>query len=141
MSTAYRIAIIEDDIAIVQMYRMKFESEGFEVHTAADGKQGLELIQKVNPDIVLLDLMMPELDGFGVLEAMKLEADLANVPVVVITAKELDDDQRLRLHQSVEKVLHKASQSQNAILDAVRRVIGQLTDLPPADTTPPANPQ
>ena len=58
-----KIAIIEDDQAISQMYRMKFEAEGFAVETAANGKLGLELIDKMRPDIILLDLMMPEMTG------------------------------------------------------------------------------
>jgi len=136
-----RVLIVDDEADVRDVTSRILQREGWVTEVAVNGIDALARMRLNAPDIVLLDLMMPELDGFGVLEAMKLEADLANVPVVVITAKELDDDQRLRLHQSVEKVLHKASQSQNAILDAVRRVIGQLTDLPPADTTPPANPQ
>ena len=58
-----KVAIIEDDIAISQMYRLKFETEGYEVQTADNGKIGLELIEAFSPDIVLLDLMMPEMTG------------------------------------------------------------------------------
>ena len=58
-----KIAIIEDDIAISQMYRMKFEVDGYEVETAENGKVGLKLIKDMKPDIVLLDLMMPEMNG------------------------------------------------------------------------------
>jgi len=58
-----KIAIIEDDSAISQMYRIKFEAEGFQIETAENGVLGLELIKEMKPDVVLLDLMMPEMNG------------------------------------------------------------------------------
>ena len=64
-----KIAIIEDDQAIAQMYRFKFEGEGYSVETAENGKLGLELAEKMKPDIILLDLMMPEMTGDEMLEA------------------------------------------------------------------------
>ena len=66
-----KIAIIEDDQAISQMYRIKFESEGYQVETAPDGKVGLELIKEMQPDIVLLDIMMPEMNGDEVLQKIR----------------------------------------------------------------------
>jgi DNA-binding response OmpR family regulator len=57
------IAIVEDDQAIAQMYRIKFEAEGFSVQTAENGKIGLQLLETMKPDIVLLDIMMPEMNG------------------------------------------------------------------------------
>ena len=62
------IAIVEDDQAIAQMYRIKFEAEGYSVQTADNGKAGLLLIETMKPDIVLLDIMMPEMNGDAVLE-------------------------------------------------------------------------
>lgn len=81
----HKVAIIEDDIAINQMYRMKFESEGFEVITAADGEDGLAVIEDEKPDIVLLDLMMPILTGEEVLSAMRGSAWGKNMPVIILT--------------------------------------------------------
>ena len=66
-----KIAIVEDDQAISMMYRIKFEAEGFEVETAANGKLGLELVEKMKPDIILLDLMMPEMNGEEMLEHLR----------------------------------------------------------------------
>ena len=60
---AKKVAIIEDDQTISQMYRFKFESEGYQVETAENGKLGLELAEAMKPDIILLDLMMPEMSG------------------------------------------------------------------------------
>ena len=81
-----KIAIIEDDQAIAQMYRFKFEAEGFEVQTAENGVLGLELSEKMKPDVILLDLMMPGVDGLEVLRAVKASPDkYGEMPVVVLT--------------------------------------------------------
>jgi len=66
-----KIAIVEDDLAIAQMYRLKFEAEGFKVNIAENGRIGLELCENMKPDIVLLDLMMPEMNGDEMLEKMR----------------------------------------------------------------------
>jgi two-component system response regulator MprA len=85
MSTKVKIAIIEDDMAIVQMYRMKFESEGYDVQTAADGLAGLELIESFEPDAVLLDLMMPNMNGMEMLSKLRSGAGGRDVKVIVLT--------------------------------------------------------
>jgi DNA-binding response OmpR family regulator len=80
-----KIAIIEDDAAISQMYRIKFETEGFEVNTAENGKLGLELIEKMKPDIVLLDLMMPEMNGDEMLQKLRKTPFGKNLKVIILT--------------------------------------------------------
>jgi DNA-binding response OmpR family regulator len=69
--TKTKIAIVEDDVAIAQMYRLKFEAENFDVAVAENGIIGLELIKEFNPDVVLLDMMMPEMNGDEVLSQMR----------------------------------------------------------------------
>jgi DNA-binding response OmpR family regulator len=80
-----KVAIIEDDMAIVQMYRTKFESEGYEVATAADGITGLELIDTFLPDIILLDLMMPNMNGLDMLSRLRNQPGGRDAKVVVLT--------------------------------------------------------
>ncbi len=80
-----KIAIIEDDIAIAQMYRIKFEVEGYQVETAENGLMGLELIKEVQPDIVLLDLMMPEMNGRDMLVELRKNDWGKDVKVIVLT--------------------------------------------------------
>ncbi len=80
-----KIAIIEDDMAIVQMYRMKFEHEGYEVATAPDGASGLELIETFKPNIILLDLMMPGMNGLEMLQRLRSQAEGRDAKVVVLT--------------------------------------------------------
>lgn len=79
------IAIIEDDAAISQMYRIKFEAEGYKVETAENGELGLKLAEEVKPDIILLDLMMPEMNGEQMLTQLRKSAWGKNVKVIVLT--------------------------------------------------------
>lgn len=83
MST--KIAIIEDDQAISQMYRIKFEAEGYDVETAENGKLGLELIEKMRPDIVLLDLMMPIMTGEEMLARLRATPFGKKTKIIILT--------------------------------------------------------
>jgi CheY-like chemotaxis protein len=80
-----KIAIIEDDQAISQMYRFKFEGEGYTVETAENGKLGLELVKSMQPDIILLDLMMPEMTGDEMLAQMRATPWGKKVKVIILT--------------------------------------------------------
>jgi DNA-binding response OmpR family regulator len=80
-----KIAIIEDDQAISQMYRIKFESEGYTVETAENGVLGLELVEKMKPDIILLDLMMPEMNGDEMLSKLRKTTWGKDIKVVILT--------------------------------------------------------
>lgn len=82
---ATKIAIIEDDQAISQMYRMKFEAEGYEVETAENGKLGLKLADEMRPDIVLLDLMMPEMTGDEMLVKLRAADWGKDMKVIILT--------------------------------------------------------
>lgn len=80
-----KIAIIEDDQTISQMYRMKFEAEGFEVELADNGKRGVDLVQSYKPDIALLDLQMPEMDGVEALTEIRKHKHGKDLPVIILT--------------------------------------------------------
>ena len=80
-----KIAIIEDDAVIAQMYRMKFEAEGYEVQVAINGKVGVALVEKMRPDIILLDLRMPEMDGAEALQLIRKRSWGKDIPVLVLT--------------------------------------------------------
>lgn len=80
-----KIAIIEDDAAILQMYRIKFESEGFDVETAENGDVGFALLDSFRPDIVLLDLMMPQMNGEELLKELRQQDWGKTMKVIVLT--------------------------------------------------------
>ena len=95
MGNKKRILCIEDEAEMIDLTRLVLEREGFEVLGAVGGSQGLELIKTEKPDLVLLDLMMPDIDGWEVYRRMKADDNLADIPVIVVTAKA----------QSIDKVL------------------------------------
>jgi DNA-binding response OmpR family regulator len=83
--TMAKIAIIEDDLAISQMYRIKFEAEGYEIQVAENGSLGLEMVEKYKPDIILLDLMMPEMNGDEMLQKLRAKPWGKHMKVVILT--------------------------------------------------------
>ena len=80
-----KILLVEDDPLMVRMYQRKLLKDQFEVDTAVDGEEGLVKIKSFKPDLVLLDIMMPKLNGLQVLERMKADPDLAKIPVMILT--------------------------------------------------------
>lgn len=80
-----RLVLIEDDTSIAQMYRLQLVSDGFEVLLAGDGAEGLRLIGQARPDLVLLDIRLPLMQGLDVLKSVQADADLARVPVLILS--------------------------------------------------------
>ena len=80
-----KIAIIEDNQTIGRMYGMKFEADGFEVRIAIDGKAGVDLVKTFNPDIILLDIQMPEMDGAEALKLIREDESSKSTPVIILT--------------------------------------------------------
>ena len=80
-----KIAIIEDDAVISQMYRMKFETDGFDVQLATNGERGVALVEHFSPDIILMDLQMPEMDGATALAEIRKNDWGKDIPVIILT--------------------------------------------------------
>jgi PAS domain S-box-containing protein len=129
------VLIVDDDPDTRQMIRRTLEREGYAVREAANGRTALEVAGRERPRLILLDLMMPEMDGFEfVFELRRLELG-RSVPIVVLTAKELDDGDHQRLNGGVQRVLQKASYSRESLLLEVRDLVraGAKSDgVPPA---------
>jgi len=90
---------------------------------ASNGKEGLELIQREVPDLIILDLMMPEMDGFAVLDALRANRETANIPVIVTTAKELTPDEKSRLNGHIQSLMQKGDFLNDEFLEEVRLLI------------------
>ena len=93
---------------------------------ASNGEQGLIEIERRVPAAILLDLMMPEMDGFEFLEALHAKPEGRHIPVIVLTAKDLTSEDRLRLNGGVERILGKGALNRDRFLDEVRRVVQTL---------------
>lgn len=93
-----KILCIEDEPEMIALIRLILERKGFEVLEAVGGKQGLEVIRREMPDLILLDLMMPDVDGWEVFRQMRADEHLKDIPVIVVTAKAQSIDKVLGLH-------------------------------------------
>ena len=122
MST--KIAIIEDDLAISQMYRIKFETDGYEVETAENGKQGLELCEKMKPEIILLDVMMPEMTGPEMLEKLRQTEWGVKIKVLILTNMGEQEIPDVVKKYNVEDVILKADMTPSQVAALVKKTIG-----------------
>jgi threonine synthase len=125
-SQVKKIVVIEDNEAAARLISRILRARGnFEVQTAPDGRQGIELVRKLHPDMVITDLMMPDVDGFGVIDTMKADPAMARIPIVVVTAKELTAKERSRLDGQIEMLLQKGSFIDD---DFVESLVSQFED-------------
>jgi CheY-like chemotaxis protein len=115
--------VVEDKPATRRQLRRMLETEGWIVVEAENGKVGLDQVAQRVPDLVLLDLMMPEVDGFEFLDAFRQREDCQRVPVVVITAKELTPDDRRRLNGAVQQIMEKGTHTREALLAEIRELV------------------
>ena len=104
-----KIAIIEDDATINQMYRMKFEADGFDVRIANNGKIGVELVASFEPDVILLDLQMPEMNGAEALKHIRAQDSSKTTPVIVLT--NLGEEEAPAEIRSLHPQLHRQGKS------------------------------
>jgi len=115
-----KVLVIEDDAGASQLMARILRAHGVdEVFQAPDGLSGIEMLKTVRPDLIVLDLMMPNIDGFGVLDRLKADEELRDVPVVVVTAKDLTLEERTRLSGQVETLLQKGSFLDDEVLEGL----------------------
>jgi DNA-binding response OmpR family regulator len=120
---AIKIAIVEDDAAISQMYRMKFEAEGFEVETAENGKLGYALAKAMKPDLMLLDLMMPEMNGDECLEKIRSEDWGRNIKVIILTNMGEQEAPAKLKDLGVENFIVKASMTPRQVAELAKKTL------------------
>ncbi len=120
-----KIAIIEDDDAISQMYGFKFKAEGFEVESAENGIKGLELIEKMKPDIILLDIMMPEMNGDEMLAKMRETKWGSKIKVVVLTNLGEEEIPASVKHLGVLDIVVKAQYTPSQVIDLVKKLLSE----------------
>lgn len=120
------ILCIEDEQEMIDLIRLILNRRGFEVKGANGGKEGLEIIRAEHPDLVLLDLMMPDMDGWEVYQQMKAEEATKDIPVIVVTAKAQSIDKVLGLHiAKVDDYIAKPFSPQE-LLTSVDNVLGRV---------------
>ena len=119
-----KIVIVEDTSEARRLIRRILQSQGnFTILEAGNGRDGLELIQRELPDLIILDLMMPEMDGFTVIEALRARPETATIPVIVATAKELTPDEKNRLGDQIQSLMQKGDFLNDEFLEEVKSLI------------------
>ncbi len=122
---AAKIAIVEDDQAISQMYRIKFEAEGYTVDTAENGKLGLELAESMKPDVILLDLMMPEMNGDEMLDKLRKTAWGKSIKVIILTNMGEQEIPEQVKKLGVSAVILKADMTPRQVAELVKKELGK----------------
>jgi CheY-like chemotaxis protein/anti-sigma regulatory factor (Ser/Thr protein kinase) len=117
------VLVVDDDAALRQLLRRMLEPEGFTVVEAENGRVALERLRDVAPSVILLDLMMPEMDGFEFVAEFRRHEAWRAIPIVVITARDLSREDHERLNGSVQKILQKGANGRDQLLAEVRELV------------------
>ncbi len=120
------VMVVEDDAFLSGIYQKKFEMEGYKVSAADNGERALADIKKKKPDIILLDILLPKLDGFAVLEKLKTDAATKDIPVILLTNLGQKDDVDKGLKAGAVDYLIKAHFKPSEILDKVKKVLHKV---------------
>jgi diguanylate cyclase (GGDEF)-like protein len=138
LSLGHRILLVEDDVSVRGVLRKQLELEGYVVAEASNGRQALELALSENPDLILLDLMMPEMDGLEFMRRLKSHRDAAGIPIIVLTAKDAPGDKATGLQDGANDYLTKPYEKKELLLrirnllewSRLQREANPLTGLP-----------
>lgn len=118
-----KIAIIEDDQAISQMYRMKFEANGFEVQLAHNGKAGVALVEDFQPDIILLDMQMPEMTGDEALAEIRKQTGAKTTPVIILTNLGREEAPKGIDDLNISSYIVKADLTPSQVVERVKKTL------------------
>ncbi|HYE22373.1 MAG TPA: response regulator [Verrucomicrobiae bacterium] len=129
-----KILMVEDEASMREIVVHKLTTNGFEVKEAEDGKKGLDAFVKEKPDLILLDLMLPEMDGFEVLEKIRSNPDkkLADTPVIILSNLWSNEDIIRIKHLKVQAYMVKAYFTTEEILNKINEILSQSAPPPPA---------
>jgi len=118
-----RVLVVDDNVTAVELVATALEAEGYRVLRAYGGAEAIEVARRARPDLVILDLMMPEVSGFEVAHALRETEHTARIPILVLTAKNLTAEDHARLNRDVSAILAKASFSTNELFAELRRAL------------------
>jgi len=117
------VLIVEDDVFLANIYQKKFEMEGFKVSVSDNGEKGYADAKKKKPDIILLDILLPKLDGFAVLAKLKADAEVKMIPVILLTNLGQKDDVEKGLEAGAADYLIKAHFKPSEVVEKVRQIL------------------
>ncbi len=120
-----KIMLVEDDIALRDIYSARFQAEGYEVVVASDGEQALQLAAKEKPDLILLDIMMPKISGFDVLDILRTNKDTKSTKIVVMSALSQTADIEKGKNLGADEYLVKSQVTLSEVVDKVKSILGK----------------
>lgn len=126
--THSRVLVVDDDPQVVDVIQQVLTESEFTVEYAEDGLAGLQAIEKSPPDIIMLDIIMPRMDGFGFIENLRSNPQTSSIPVIVISAKDLSPNETSYLLENVSTIIKKQGFEQEKVLDELNRALGKKTD-------------
>lgn len=118
-----KILLIEDDSLIVKIYSTRLKADGFEVISADNGEDGITLAEREKPDFVLLDVMMPKMDGFKVLETLRAQDDLKNKPIIVYSNLAQESEMQKALQMGATEFIVKANISPTELVSKIKSYV------------------
>ncbi len=121
--TPARVLVVEDNVKAVELLATVLEAEGYRVLRARGGAEAIEVAHRARPDLVILDLMMPEVSGFEVVHALRESEQTARIPIMVLTAKDLSAEDHAHLNGAVSAIIKKSSFSRGELLAELRRAL------------------
>ena len=121
---AQKILIIEDDRFLRKIYKNKLEAEGFEVMEAIEGEEGIHKVQNEQPNLVLLDLMLPRKDGFDVLSDIKKDPNTKDIPIIILTVLGQESDIKRGLDLGATNYLVKGQTDLNQVVKVIKQTLG-----------------
>jgi len=125
MSQEVRVVVVEDDLDLQFLYKLKLEREGFDVQVASNGEQGLEIIKKFQPHIILLDLLMPVMGGAEMLARLRAEDWGSDIRVIILTNISKDEAPQALRFLRVDRYIVKAHHTPAQVIGIVHEVLGK----------------
>jgi len=117
-----RILVVDDEEDIVALVRIRLEAEGYEVLVASDGQQALDTAKKEMPNLIILDLMLPKIDGYKVCRMLKFDERYKKIPIILFTARSQSSDKDLGMEVGADAYLTKPFDSK-VLLDSIKRLL------------------
>ena len=117
-----RILVVDDEFELVEMIKLRLEANNYEVISAFDGQEGYDKACKSKPDLIILDLMLPKMDGYKVCRMLKFDDKYKNIPIIIFTARAQDSDRKLGLEVGADEYMVKPFEPE-VLLETIARLI------------------
>ena len=118
-----KLLVVDDDPKVVDMVQQMLDGEGFAIESAADGVEALTHLKGNQPDAILLDLLMPRMDGFQLIDEIHKQPRLGAIPIIVLTAKSLSNEEQAQLEKSVASIVQKQGLGSETLIKEIHQIV------------------